>query len=216
MRINKVIVILLLIAFPVIANPQKGVTEVLDELAGTIASYKCLYFEYTLTTEDLHLGTSGMQDGKAMMKGNKYRLSTKNIELYNDGVTQWQYLKEDNEVMISLADSTEDIVANPLGFILGDKKEFKQKLKGEVIEDGFDLLEIDFYPWDIKMPYSYIRIRVDDEKHKPYSIRYAGKDGVNYTIKIKNYTPDVDIPDDGEFVFEPSKYPDIEIVDLRE
>jgi outer membrane lipoprotein-sorting protein len=216
MRINKIIIVLSLIAFPFYANSQRGIEEVLGELTRTIASYKCLYFEYTIKTEDLHLNTSTMQDGKVMMKGNKYRLSTKNIELYNDGITQWQYLKEDNEVMISMADSTSDIVTNPLGFILGDKKEFKQKLKGEVNEDGFNLLEIDFYPWDIKMPYSYIRIRIDDEKHKPYSIRYVGKDGVNYTIKIKNYTPDIDIPNNEEFVFESSKYPDIEIVDLRE
>ncbi|MDR2286339.1 MAG: outer membrane lipoprotein carrier protein LolA [Prevotellaceae bacterium] len=216
MRINKITVVLLLVSFPFFANSQKDLEEVLDELARTIASYKCLYFEYTLKTEDLQLSTSTMQDGKAMMKGNKYRVSTKDIELYNDGTTQWQYLKEDNEVMISLADSTADIVANPLGFILGDKKEFKQKLKGEVNEDGFDLLEIDFYPKDIKMPYSFIRVRIDDSAHKPYSIKYAGKDGVNYTIKIKNYTPDDDIPEDEEFVFDTSKYPDIETVDLRE
>jgi outer membrane lipoprotein-sorting protein len=216
MLINKIIVVVLLILHPLFANSQKGVTDVLDDLAKTIASYKCLYFEYPIKTEDLRLNTSEMQDGKVMMKGNKYRLSTKNIELYNDGTTQWQYLKDDNEVMISLADSTSDIVTNPLGFILGDKKEFKQKLKGEVNEDGFDLLEIDFYPWDIKMPYSYIRIRIDEAKHKPYSIRYAGKDGVNYTIKIKNYTPEVELPGDDEFVFEPSKHPDIETVDLRE
>ncbi|MDR1595164.1 MAG: outer membrane lipoprotein carrier protein LolA [Prevotellaceae bacterium] len=216
MRISKNIVVLLLILFPGFANSQRGVEEVLDELARTIASYKCLYFEYTLKTEDHQLNTSTMQDGKVMMKGNKYRVSTKDVELYNDGTTQWQYLKEDNEVMISLADSTSDIVTNPLGFILGDKKEFKQKLKGAVNEDGFDLLEVDFYPWDIKMPYSYIRVRIDDKAHKPYSIRYVGKDGVNYTIKIKNYTPDVEMPDDVEFVFEASKYPDIETVDLRE
>jgi outer membrane lipoprotein-sorting protein len=216
MRINKITVVLLLVLFPFFANSQKDVEKVLDELARTIASYKCLYFEYTLKTEDLQLGASTMQDGKAMMKGNKYRISTKDIELYNDGTTQWQYLKEDNEVMISLADSTSDIVANPVGFILGDKKEFKQRLKGEVNEDGFDLIEIDFYPKDIRMPYSWIRVRIDDSAHKPYSIKYAGKDGVNYTIKIKNYTPDDDIPEDGEFVFDASKYPDIETVDLRE
>jgi outer membrane lipoprotein-sorting protein len=217
MQINKIVVVVLLLTLrPFSANSQRGVTEILDELAKTIASYKCLYFEYTLKIEDLRLNTSEMQDGKVMMKSNKYRLSTKDIELYNDGTTQWQYLKEDNEVMISLSDSASDIVTNPLGFILGDKKEFKQKLKGEVNEDGFNLLEIDFYPWDIKMPYSYIRIRIDDKNYKPYSIRYAGKDGVNYTIKIKNYTPDLEIPNDEEFVFESSKYPDIEIVDLRE
>lgn len=215
MRISKTAVIVSIILYPFFANSQKEAGEILDNLARTIASYKCLYFEYTLKTEDLQLNTSGMQDGKAMMKGNKYRLSTSDVELYNDGITQWQYLKADSEVVISLADSTSDIVTNPVGFLLGDRKEFKQKLKGEVSEDGFNLLEIDFYPWDIKMPYSYIRIRIDSSKRRPYSIRYAGKDGVNYTIKIKNYTPDTDIPDDREFVFDPSKYPDIETVDLR-
>jgi outer membrane lipoprotein-sorting protein len=216
MQIKKILVILSLIILPVFASPQKGVDEVLDKLAGTISSYKCLYFEYTLQIEDLHLQTSELQDGKALMKGNKYRLSTKGLDLYNDGVTQWQYLKEDNEVMISSADSASDIITNPLGFILGDKKEFKRKLKGEVNEDGFELLEIDFYPWDLKTPYSYIRVRVDDGKQKPYSIKYVGKDGVNYTVKIKNYTPDMETPEDREFVFEPSKYPEVETVDLRE
>jgi outer membrane lipoprotein-sorting protein len=202
--------------FPVFANSQKGVDEILDKLAETIASYKCLYFEYTLKTEDFHLDTSELQDGKALMKGNKYRLSTKDLDLYSDGLTQWQYLKEDNEVIISLADSTSDIITNPLGFIVGDKKEFKRKLKGEVNEDGFDLLEIDFYPRDLKTPYSCIRIRIDDDRQKPHSIKYVGKDGVHYTVKIKNYTPNIEIPEDGEFIFESSKYPGIETVDLRE
>jgi outer membrane lipoprotein-sorting protein len=216
MWINKATVVVSLIILPLFANSQKGVTEVLDELAQTISSYKCLYFEYTIKTEDLHLNTSGMQYGKALVKGNKHRLSTKDVELYCDGITQWRYLKEDNEVTVSLTDSTSDIITNPLGFILGDRKEFKQKLKGEVNEDGFDLLEVDFYPWNIKMPYAYIRVRIDDKNHKPYSIRYVGKDGVNYTIKITNYTPNVEIPKDEEFVFDPSKYPDMETVDLRE
>ncbi|MDR2026658.1 MAG: outer membrane lipoprotein carrier protein LolA [Prevotellaceae bacterium] len=210
------IVVISLILLPFFANSQKDVKEVLDKLSETVRSYKCLYFEYTMTIEDRHLNTSEMQDGKILMKGNKYRLSTKDTDIYCDGATQWQYLKEDNEVMISLPDSTSDIVTNPLGFILGDRREFKQKLKGEVVEDGFNLLEIDFYPRNIKMPYSYIRVRIDDGRHKPYSIKYAGKDGVHYTIKIKNYTPDADIPDDGEFVFDASKHPDVETVDLRE
>jgi outer membrane lipoprotein-sorting protein len=217
MLIKKIVFVLSLILLPFFAVSQKNVEEVLKKLSGTISSYKCLYFEYTLQTEDIRLKTSTLQDGKVLMKGNKYRLSTEDVDLYNDGVTQWQYLKENNEVMISLSDSASDIMTNPIGFIMGDKKEFKQKLKGEIIEDGLTLLEIDFYPWDLKTPYSYIRVRINEKKQMPYSIRYVGKDGVNYSIKIKNYTPDIeDIPVDTEFVFDTSKYQGIEIVDLRE
>ncbi|MDR3245676.1 MAG: outer membrane lipoprotein carrier protein LolA [Prevotellaceae bacterium] len=217
MQIKKIIFIAFSIALPLFTLAQKGVEEILKELSETISSYKCLYFEYTMKAEDVHLATSEMQDGKVLMKGNKYRLSTtKGVDLYNDGTTQWQYLKDNNEVMISLSDSTSDVITNPLGFIMGDKKEFKQKLKGEVIEDDLNLVEIDFYPKDIKVPYSYIRVRINEKKRIPFSIKYMGKDGMNYTIKIKNYTPDIEMPKDEEFVFESSKYPDIEIVDLRE
>jgi outer membrane lipoprotein-sorting protein len=169
-----------------------------------------------MTTEDLHRKTSVRNDGKVLMKGNKYRLSTKEVDVYSDGVSQWQYLKEDNEVTIFTADSTADIIVNPFEFLLGDMKAFKRKLKGEVNEDGFPLLEIDFYPWDLKTPYSYIRVRIENSMPKPYSIKYVGKDGVNYTIKIKHYTPDTDVPEDGIFVFDATKHPDVEIVDLRE
>jgi outer membrane lipoprotein-sorting protein len=212
----KRITVMTLILLPFFANSQNDVKDILDKLSKTIESYKCLYFEYTMKIEDHHLNTSEMQDGKILMKGNKYRLSTKLLDIYSNGITQWQYLKDDNEVMISLPDSTSDIVTNPLGFILGDRKDFKQKLKGEVIEDGYNLLEIDLYPWNIKMPYSYIRIRINNENHRPYSIKYAGKDGVHYTIKIKNYTPDADLPADEDFVFNPAQHQGIEIVDLRE
>jgi len=217
MRIKRIIFVSFLFLLPYFAVSQKNVEEVLNKLSGTISSYKCLYFEYTLQTEDTRLKTSDLQDGKVLMKGHKYRLSTKDAELYNDGTTQWQYLKENNEVMISLSDSASDIIANPIGFITGDKKEFKQKLKGEIIEDGLTLLEIDFIPRDLKTPYSYIRVRINEKKQQPYSIRYVGKDGVNYSIKIKNYAPDIDdVPGDTEFVFDASKYQGIETVDLRE
>jgi outer membrane lipoprotein-sorting protein len=216
MKTKTIIALFVMMYATVAVAAQRGVAEVLDELAATIKSYQCLYFEYTMTIADRHLHTSEMKDGKIIMKGNKFRLSTVDVDIYSDGATQWQYLKSDNELMISLADSTADIVSNPVGFIMGDKKDFKQLLKGEVVEDGFDLIEIDFYPWNIKMPYSCIRIRIDDRKHRPYSVKYIGKDGVDYIIKIKNYAPNIELPDDGEFVFDPSKYPDIEIVDLRE
>ncbi|MDR1897466.1 MAG: outer membrane lipoprotein carrier protein LolA [Prevotellaceae bacterium] len=217
MRIKKYITVLFVLLSYQAFSQNDEAEKILEQLSKTMASYKCLYFEYTLKIEDVQLNTSEMKDGKALVKGKKFRISTKDTDLYNDGITQWQYLKQQNEVIVSLSDSTsDDVMANPIGFITGDRREFKQKLKGEVNEDGILLTEIDFYPRDIKMPYSYIRVRINEQKQQPYSIKYMGKDGVNYTIKIKSYTPNIEMPEDEEFVFEDSKYPGIETVDLRE
>jgi len=214
---KKLIIILLLFGFALPAFSQGDISAILSKLTKTIKSYKSLYFEYTLTIEDKQLNTSSMQDGKILAQGKKFKISTNDSFFFSDGETQWQYLKDDNEVVISSADpDSEDLLVNPIGFITGDKKEYKQRLKGEVNEDGFALTEIDFYPIDLKTPYSYIRIRIDEEKQKPYSIRYIGKDGVNYIIKIKSYTPNIEIPKEESFTFDASKYPNIEIIDLRE
>jgi len=207
----------LMIFFSLAAFSQKEAEAILNKLSKTISGYNSLYFEYTLRTEDLQLSTSNMQDGKVLAKGNKYRVSTKDADIYSDGITQWQYLKDANEVVIFSADTeSDDFMTNPIGFITGNRDEFKQSLKGEVDEDGLKLTQIDFYPKDIKKPYSYIRVRINEQKQQPYSIRYVGKDGVNYTIKIKNYLPNVEAPKNEDFIFIPENYPDIVIEDLRE
>ncbi|MDR0559762.1 MAG: outer membrane lipoprotein carrier protein LolA [Prevotellaceae bacterium] len=198
-------------------SAQDDVNEILDRLSKKMASYKCFYFEYTIKTEDIQLKTSELQYGKVLTKGKKFRLSTKDVYLYSNGETQWQYLKPENEVVISTVDAnSDDFFINPIGFITGDRKNFKQRLKNEVIEDGINLTEIDFYPRDLKTPYAYIRVRINEKKQMPYSIKYVGKDGVHYTIKINNSSTDIEMPDDSEFVFEPSKYQNITVVDLRE
>jgi hypothetical protein len=208
----------LFFAVAVVATAQgdNGAGEkIMNRLAKTISSYKCLYFEYTLRTEDIHAETSSLQDGKVLTKGKKFKALTKDVEIYNDGVNQWYYMKADNEVTVSLSD-TSDVVLNPLLFITGDRKNFKQRLKGAVNEDGFTLTEVNFYPSDLRMPYAYIRLHLDEQKQEPYSLRYVGKDGVNYTIKIKSYAPNIELPDDAEFAFNAAAHPGITEVDLRD
>jgi hypothetical protein len=125
-------------------------------------------------------------------------------------------MKEDNELVISKADAeSDDIISNPVQFLTGQHKDFKYKYVDKVDEDGKIWSEINYYPKNLKTPYSYIRLHFDEQKMQPYSIFYAGKDGVNYTVRLNIYMPDVETPKDEEFVFNPAKYPDIAITDLR-
>jgi outer membrane lipoprotein-sorting protein len=219
MKRSMIVVVSLLTFFPLCLQAQaqdREAEKIMDKLSKAIASYKCLYFEYTLRIEDVQLNTSELRYGKVLTKGNKFKLSTNNLDVYSDGTNQWQYLKEENEVTVSLADpESDDLMSNPVGFITGNRKEYKQSLKGEVNEGDLVLTEIDFYPRDLKTPYSYVRVRINEKKQVPYSIKYVGKDGVHYTIRINNYAPDTDVPDDGEFVFDVAKHQDVIVNDLR-
>jgi hypothetical protein len=190
--------------------------KLLDKLAKKLKSHKNLYIEYTVIVRNKQTESNSFEDGKISSKGNRFKLTSKTTDIYCDGLTQWTYLKADNEVMISKADAdSDDVISNPVRFLTGKRKEFKYKYADKVEEDGKRWSEINYFPKDLKTPYSYIKLRFDEQKMQPYSIFYSGKDGVDYTVRLKTYIPDTDMPNDEDFVFNPMKYPDIVITDLR-
>lgn len=194
---------------------QDNSKAVLSALTKEVDSYSSLYVEYNMLTENKQLNTSKRDAGKLTASKNRFKLTTGNLEVYCDGETQWSYIKDANEVTISLADPDgDDIFSNPVKFITGQRKDFKYKYKGEVEVDGKVLTEIDYYPKDLQAPYSIIRMHLDQKKMQPHSIKYFGKDGVLFTLNLVQYKPNIPVTTT-EFTFNPSGIPEIEIVDLR-
>lgn len=217
--INKYFSFLLLfglVTFGLSAQDNKA-KELLSKLSTKVDSYQTLYIAYSITTENKQKGVQKMEEGQVIARKNKFKLTTPKIDIYSDGTNQWMHLKEENEVNISKVDpNADDIFSNPIKFLTGQRKDFKYKYKGEVEADGRVLTEIDYYPKDLKAPYSIIRLRLNEKSMEPYSIQYFGKEGMNYLIRLKNYMPNVSpAPVDTDFVFDTTKYPDIEVIDLR-
>lgn len=213
----KKIIILTLVLLPFIVTAQDDkAKDILKKLAKTVDSYKSLYIEYGILTENQQLQTKERQDGKVTAQKNKFKLvANKDLEVYSDGVNKWTYMKDVQEINIQKVDnSADDIFSDPVKFLTGQRKDFKYKYKGLVQEDGKTLTEIDYYPKNVKAPYSIIRLHLDENTLTPYSVKYFGKDGMLYTVRLKNYLPNVDVSD-VNFTFDPSKYPNAEVIDLR-
>ncbi|MDR1054636.1 MAG: outer membrane lipoprotein carrier protein LolA [Prevotellaceae bacterium] len=215
----KKLIFLLSILIPVFAFGQsesKKATDILKKLEKKVDSYKSLYIEYNILVENQQLKTQERQEGKVTAQKNKFQIvANKELEVYCDGKTKWTYMKDVQEINIQNVDSdADDIFSDPVKFLTGQRKDFKYYYKGLVQEDGKTYTEIDYYPKNIKAPYSYIRLHVNEDTLMPYSIKYHSRDGVHYTIRLKIYLPDVDVSN-VNFTFDPSKYPNIEVVDLR-
>ena len=76
-------------------------------------------------------------------------------------------------------------------------------------------MEFDFFPKQIEnKKYSKITIRIDKTKKQIFSVRYVGKDGVNYLIEIDKMLENPTIADT-EVKFNKASYPDAEIIDMR-
>ena len=180
-----------------------------------IQSYQTIKTVFAFTLENLQEGLTDTYDGTLSYKGKQYNLSLMGMEVYYDGETKWQYIPEANEVTISKPSSLDGgLFDDPTRIFSNYEKDFKSRFIGEQVEKGVGIYEVDLYPEDLSEPYSLIKIRFNKETLEPISVKYQGKDGINYIINVKSFKPNVPLKAE-LFSFDVTKYKGIEIVDLR-
>ena len=187
----------------------------LDKAAVAFDSRRGLSADFVITLESVR--ESAKKDsypGKVWLKGEKFKLLVKDIETYFDGKTQSVYMKEANEVTISMPDAKELEEINPVMLIKSYRKGYKMQFVESIQTNGKSLDVIDLYPENVKES-ATVRITffIETESMRLYSVRIQGKDGVNTTLTIKKYD-NTSLPDT-MFSFDPQSVVGIEIVDLR-
>lgn len=200
-------------------NPQDPkAQEILDKLSNKAASYKSFSadFEYTLINKAE--GINETQKGKVTMKGKKkYKLEVAGQEIICDGETVWTFIKDVNEVQISDVpdeDEEEGNIMNPANAFHMYKNGFKYKYEGKSTIDGIEADVIKMYPMNPQgKNYHTVVVNIDKAKLELISMAVKGKDGNEYTYRLKNFSPDIDI-NDSDFEFDEDRADDI--IDLRE
>ena len=83
------------------ANAQNDAQakKILDELSAKTKAYTSIKAEFTFVNEKKDK-TKDTQNGKIETKGNKYKLEIPGHEIYCDGKTVWDFIKDANEVQI--------------------------------------------------------------------------------------------------------------------
>ncbi|MBQ1653029.1 MAG: outer membrane lipoprotein carrier protein LolA, partial [Bacteroidales bacterium] len=159
--------------------------EILDQVAAKTEKYVGLKIDFTLYVENLHNAKRDSYKGNAIYKTGLYKMDIMGQVVYSDGKTNWTYLRDAEEISITNNGDNEAFMTNPQAIL----KDYKSKFKVNFISDKFEknraLLEFDFFPKQIEnKKYSKITIRIDKTKKQIFSVRYVGKDGVNYLIEI--------------------------------
>lgn len=189
--------------------------DLVRQFSEKMQSYKTIEAEFSFTLENLQEGFSDTHEGDLLLKGKKYNLNVMGMEVYFDGETKWQFIPEANEVTISKPTGLDGgFFDDPTQIFRDYEEDFKSKFMGEKVERGETHYEVDLYPEDLSAPYSIIKITFTKKNLDPVSIKYTGKDGVNYLIEIKDFESNVSA-DDNNFTFKTSDYKDIMVVDLR-
>jgi len=206
----------MLFPFVVFAQEQSKdpkAMALLDKATAAFDSKKGITADFTITIENTRDDKKESIPGKIWLKGEKFKLSIRDVETYFDGKTQSVYMKDAQEVTISNPNEEDLKEINPLMLLKSYQTGYKMKFV-ETVQEGGKLLDvIDLYPEELKSSHSRITISIEKESMRLHSVRMQGKDGINTILAIKKYDYTA-VPDD-VFMFNPKDIKGIEVVDLR-
>lgn len=153
-------------------------------------------------------------EGKLVVSGAKYKLELGSNILFCDGKSIYTYYPELDEAELRNIEDMDEAMNPALVFDMY-KKGFKYKLRGEETIAGKKFHVIDLYPEKANdKPYSRAQLMVNKTTNELYSFSTYFKDGKQFTLTLKEFKSKIAV-NEQDFVFDPKKYPNVEITDLR-
>lgn len=211
---------LLIVAFGLfgLVNAQEvaKAKEILDKMSDkyqSIPSYKT-NFVYRLRNkvEDIDEEFSG----EIMVKGEKYVLMMSDQEIFNDGETIWTFLKDANEVNVDFYMPDEGDMS-PNNIYAAYKKGYRYRWVENKRIGSRTMEVIELQPADPKDPdkiFYKIVLNIDDSENTIHSWEMYDRGGNIFSYTISGFNPQF-VAEDNFFQFNESKFPDVEVVDLR-
>lgn len=189
--------------------------KILDAVSAKFKTYKGVKATFSFSNEDNKGKVLGVKKGTLLMKGNKYRVTlVGGQDIFCDGVNIWTYDQAVNEVTISKFDPSANTITPQKLFTNFYDKDFLYKLNGEKTQAGKKVQEIELTPYDKTKPFFKVYVLVDKLAKTIYSTKVMEKSGNNYIYTVAALNGNAPVTDN-MFVFDKTKYPGVEVVDLR-
>lgn len=210
---NKKLLILVFL-FSILGLNAQDAKSILDKANLAYNQAGGITASFTINTEDVKGKTVYSQDGKAYLKGNKFKIDVPDGITWFDGKTQWVYAKGGDEVNVSNPTGEELAGVSPSVLLSLYKTGFKLNYKGEKKEKAKTVYVVEMIPLGKKTEFTKMVIHIDKATNIFTSVNTFGKDGVNNQLIITKLQTGVKLLDN-LFVFNKKEYPQIEVIDLR-
>ncbi|MEG1616137.1 MAG: LolA-like putative outer membrane lipoprotein chaperone [Bacteroidales bacterium] len=211
---NLILGIILLLSFSVTGqNREKAVAE-LEKCAAYFENNTGVEALFILREMEKGSKESHSFEGVLKSRGNKFYISTPDVDTWFDGKTQWSYVKGNEEVNVTDPTPEEVEAVNPVALLRLYKKGFKVSYKGEKNVGGKTGYDIEMIPSVKNAQWQQVNLVIDPVTHRPLSITLRQKGGSTHEITFLKITDKLNLKDT-EFVFNKINFPAVEIIDLR-
>ena len=188
--------------------------KVLDAVSAKFKSFSTVQANFTYKVENAEGKSMSAKTGTVSMKGTKYKVTFGDQEIFCDGKTVWSYDKGSNEVTINELDASEGMITPQKLFTNFYDADFLYILTGEKKVGTKTLQEIEMTPTDKSKPFHKVYVQVDKNEKTIQSTRILENGGNRYSYTVTSMKTNLPMADN-MFVFNKSKYPGVEEIDLR-
>ncbi len=193
---------------------------VLDKALAKYKTYKSFsakikYVKHIPDLEDENYDAEVKFEGMRM-----YAKTSDGREIFNDGKTLYMYYEDGNEVNIYTSDPEENEDFNIESYLKDFDKKYKYVHMGQQSVQGVNCDYIELSPDLAKSELERqsifkVKVYLNASTHEVISWQVFERTGINYNILITSFKPNLTFQST-EFVFDKSKYPGVEVIDMRE
>lgn len=205
---------MLFLGFEAQAQKDPKAKAVLDGMSQKFQSMKgfTASFDYTFQDEG---ETGDRQTGEIAVSGEKYRLKLPDQEIYNDGKTVWTFIQTDSYKEVTINDVTQmEGELTPSNIYKMYQSGFNYKLLADKTYQGKAVNVVELTAQKPNAPFKQVKLMVDKATKDLLGWEMFDGQGGMFSYSFKNLKAAPSLPAT-HFVFDPKKYPGIEVIDLR-
>jgi outer membrane lipoprotein carrier protein len=210
------IIICSFLFFSVSAQVDQKARQILEQASNKMQSFQTISMTFTFTMENIKMKIHEKNNGLLLMKGKKYqvKLPDMGMQVYSDGKTVWNYMKEANQVTISNAGEEGQGVIDPTTIFNVYQEGFTYKYIEDKSMNGKMISYVELVPLDKTKEFTKMLVGIEKEKQLIFSLVTYGKDENQYGIYVNDFKSNQPIAD-SDFVFDKASFKDVEVVDFR-
>lgn len=184
-----------------------GMSQKYQSMKGFTAGFDYIYQDAS--------GTGDRQSGEIAVSGEKYRLKLPDQEIYNDGKTVWTFIQTPSykEVTINEAAQMEGELT-PSNVYKMYQSGFNYKLLADKTYQGKAVNVVELTALKANAPFKQVKLMVDKASKDLLGWEMSDGQGGIFSYSFKDLKAAPSLPAD-HFIFDPKKYPGIEVIDLR-
>ncbi len=206
-------VVLFLLVSTLWGQQSKQARKILDQTAEQIHSSGGVQVSFTVvTTKDQRFVDKS--NGLLFLQEDCFKLETPDLKSWFDGKTQWSYLLVNEEVNIINPTEEELESINPYRLLLSYKKGFSYAIGNTTNYKSKQVVEVLLRSLKKDRDIESVVLYIDKTSHLPLYLKVRLQDRTETEITVKEYHLNKKY-DRSYFQFDESKYPLVDVIDLR-